>query len=321
MNYRKLGKTKLSVSEVGLGCWELGDETIINGTPLTYGVVDEKTASQVIQTALKVGINTFDTADIYSLGNSERRLGNEINFKKKMNIFTKGGIIPSQNIPLPVDTDLSYEHLISSIKRSLKRLHRKKIELFQAHKPPKNDKEIKELEKTFKKIKEQNLSSFCGVSIGLEYELGKKLIDYGFIDSLQLYFSLIDYKPSLDLLSYAKKNNVGIIVSEPLGQGFLSGRYTKYHKFAKNDIRNISYSKKIIQKKINQANHFKFLTTKERSIAQIAIAYVLSKKEVSTCIPGSSSPVHVILNAKASEIKLTNDELKQIREIQDKWDN
>ena len=92
MNYRKLGKTKLTVSEVGLGCWELGGETIINRIPLTYGKVTENTASQLIQTALKMGINTFDTADIYSLGNSEKRLGSEIKkLKKKINVFTKGG--------------------------------------------------------------------------------------------------------------------------------------------------------------------------------------------------------------------------------------
>ena len=321
MNYRHLGKTKLKVSEIGLGCWELGGEMTINGIPLTYGKVSKRNASKIIQTAIKMGINTFDTADTYSLGNSEKRLGSEIkNIKKKVNVFTKGGIIPAHNVPLPVEVDLSHEYLISSIKRSLKRLQIKKVELFQAHKPPKNDKEIKELGKAFKKIKESNLASFCGVSIGLDYELGKKLIDGGLIDSLQLYFSLIDYKPTIELLSYAKKNNVGIIVAEPLGQGFLSGKYNENHKFKENDIRRISYSKRTIKKKIKQANQFKFLTN-QHSIAQIAIAYVLTKKEVSVCIPGSSSPDHVILNSKASEIKFTDDELKQIKEIQQKWND
>jgi aryl-alcohol dehydrogenase-like predicted oxidoreductase len=101
-----------------------------------------------------------------------------------------------------------------------------------------------------------------------------------------------------------------------LGQGFLSGKYNENHKFKENDIRRISYSKRTI-KKIKQANQFKFLTN-QHSIAQIAIAYVLSKKEVSVCIPGSSSPEHVILNSKASKIKITDDELKQINEIQQK---
>ncbi|RZD44414.1 MAG: hypothetical protein CXT78_06605 [Thaumarchaeota archaeon] len=309
MNYRKLGKTELTVSEIGLGCWELGGETTINDIPLTYGKVSEKSASKIIQTAIKMGINTFDTADSYSLGNSEKRLGNKIkNLEKKINIFTKAGIIAASNSPLPVEIDLSEEYLISSIKRSLNRLKKKKMELFQAHKPPKNEKEIKGLAKTFKKIKEMNLASFCGVSIGLEYELG-------------IYFSMIDYKPTIELLSYAKKNNVGIIIASPLGQGFLAGKYKENHKFAKNDIRHITYSKKIVKERIKKANQFKFLTNKHRSIAQVGIAYVLSKKEVSLCIPGSSSPRHVILNANASKIKLTDDELKQIKEIQDKWDN
>ena len=148
MNYRKLGKTKLNVSEVGLGCWELGGETTINGIPLTYGQVHKNSASKIIQTSIKMGINVFDTADTYSLGNSEKRIGNEIKkFKKKINIFTKGGIIPAQNTPLPVEIDLSYEYLLSSIKRSLIRLQTKKISLFQAHKPPKNENELNELKK------------------------------------------------------------------------------------------------------------------------------------------------------------------------------
>jgi len=320
MNYRRLGKTKLNVSEVGLGCWELGGETTINGIPLTYGQVHKNTASKIIQTAIKMGINVFDTADTYSLGNSEKRIGNEIkNIKKKINIFTKGGIIPAQNTPLPVEIDLSYEYLLSSIKRSLCRLQTKKITLFQAHKPPKNETELHELKKVFKKIKDDGLASFCGVSIGLDYEIGKKLIDSGFVDTLQFYFSLIDYKPTIELLSHAKKNNIGIIISEPLGQGFLSGKYNENHQFAKNDIRRISYSNKIIKEKIKKANQFKFLQTKNRSIAQIAIAYVLSYKEISVCIPGSSSEKHVILNANSSDIKLKDDELKQIKEIQEKW--
>ena len=104
-----------------------------------------------------------------------------------------------------------------------------------------------------------------------------------------------------------------------MGQGFLSGKYNENHKFKENDIRRISYSKRTI-KKIKQANQFKFLTN-QHSIAQIAIAYVLSNKSVSTCIPGSSSVKHIISNSLASDIILSSSELKQIREIQDKWDN
>ncbi|KAG2476958.1 MAG: hypothetical protein NPMRth3_2800001, partial [Nitrosopumilales archaeon] len=72
---RKLGNTDLSVSEIGLGCWQLGGLTTINDISITYGDVNEKTTQKIISRALELGVNTFDTADSYSLGNSERRLG------------------------------------------------------------------------------------------------------------------------------------------------------------------------------------------------------------------------------------------------------
>ena len=321
MNYRKLGKTRLKVSEIGLGCWELGGQMIINGIPLTYGDISKKTAQSIIESAVKMGIKTFDTADSYSLGNSEKRLGRILKEdRKNVKIFTKAGIIPEYNFPLPMETDLSYEHLLASLRRSLSRLQTDKIELFQIHKPPKNKKEEKEIEKLFKKVKNENLASFCGISIGLEYEIGKSLINSGLVDTLQLYFSLIDFKPTFELLSIAKKNHVGIIVAEPLSQGFLSGKYKLNHKFNKNDIRGISYSQKRINEKIKKANQFKCLVNKKRNLSQIAISYILSRDEVSVCIPGCKTKKQLISNVQSSKIKLTKKELKHIKEIQNSWD-
>ena len=322
MKYRKLGKTGLKVSEIGLGGWELGGQTIINGIPLTYGDMSENTAQSIIKLAVKMGVNTFDTADSYSLGNSEKRIGKSLKENRKnVNFFTKAGIIPEYNFPLPVEVDLSYDHLLGALRRSLKRLQTDKIELFQVHKPPRNKKEEKEIGKLFKKIKNENLASFCGISIGLEYGIGENLINSGLVDALQLYFSLIDIKPTSELLSIAKKNNVGIIVAEPLSQGFLSGKYKHNHKFNKNDIRGISYSQKQINEKIKKVNQFNVLVNKKRNLSQIAISYILSRDEVSLCIPGCRTKKQLISNVHASKIRLTKDELKQIEEIQKGWNN
>jgi len=320
LNYRNLGKTGLKVSEIGLGCWELGGNLTINSIPLTYGNVNEKSAVEIIKKALELGINTFDTADIYSLGNSEIRLKKALeNHRGKVNIFTKGGVIPANNFPLPTDVDLSYNYLLSAINRSLKRLDIKKVELFQAHKPPRNEIEFIELKRFFKKIKEDDKASFCGVSIGLDCNKGIELINRGIVDTLQVYFSLIDFKPTIDLFKLAKKNNIGIIVAEPLAQGFLTGEFQKNHKFAENDIRRISFSDKQIAEKIKRANQFKFLLKPNRNLSQVAISYILSRNEVSLCIPGTKSKKHLISNVNSFRLKLSNDELKQINEIQNKW--
>ena len=93
---RKLGNTNLDVSEIGLGGWELGAPININDKPGTaFGGLDENTALDIINTALELGVNTFDTADSYSLGNSELRLGKALkDYRSDVCIFTKAGNVP-----------------------------------------------------------------------------------------------------------------------------------------------------------------------------------------------------------------------------------
>jgi len=234
LKQRKLGKTNLSVSEIGLGCWQLGGLTTISEIPITYGDVNEQTAVKIINKALELGINTFDTADYYSLGNCERRLGKVLSERRlEVNIFTKGGMVPSYNESNPSEQDLSYHHLMAAIDRSLKRLGTDYVDLYQAHGVPDSESDFDNLEKAFGKIKSEGKATYCGVSVGPYYQKGIELINRGIVDSIQLYFSLLDFEPLIELLPLAKKNGVGIIVAEPLSQGFLTGKYHKDTVFPK----------------------------------------------------------------------------------------
>ena len=316
---RKLGKTNLSVSEIGLGCWPLGGLATINGISITYGDLDETTASNIIKTALELGVNTFDTADSYSLGNSEKRLGKALkDHREDVHIFTKAAGIPSYNEPMPMEIDLSYHHLMAALDRSLKRLETNYVDLFQAHKAPQSENDFLSLEKTFKEIKAEGKALYCGVSIGLEYEKGIELIKRGMVDTIQLYFSLLDFRPIEKLLPLAKKNGVGIIIAEPLAQGFLTGKYKQGHSFSKTDIRS-GYDAIALRTKIERSQHFQFLANESRTLNVAALAYVLNRDEVSTCIPGAKSVEQLRSNVSASEARLTNDDLTKIAEIQQKW--
>ncbi len=320
MKHRQLGKTDLALSEIGLGCWQLGGFTTINGIPITYGDVEENTANKIINTALELGINTFDTADSYSLGNSEKRLGKILKqYRNDVHIFTKAGGVPSYNEPLPMEIDLSYHHLMAALDRSLKRLDTKYVDLFQAHKAPQSEKDFISIEKAFKEIKAESKALYCGVSIGLEYDKGIELIERGLVDSIQLYFSLLDFKPIEKLLPLAKKKGVGVIAAEPLSQGFLTGKYAKDHFFPKSDIRSKSYDSNAIKTKIERSEQFKFLTNNSRALNVVALSYVLSRDEISTCIPGAKSVEQLRSNVSAIEAHLTPNEIEQISTIQKKW--
>ena len=316
---RRLGNTDLLVSEIGLGCWQLGGLTTINDISITYGDVNEKTAENIISRALELGINTFDTADSYSLGNSERRLGKALSERRaEVHIFTKGAAVPTHSEGGLFDIDLSYHHLLAAIDRSLIRLGTDYVDLYQAHAAPQSESDFTNLEKVFKEIKADGKALYCGVSVGLEYQKAIELIKREMVDSIQLYFSLLDFEPIMELLPLAKKNGVGIIVAEPLAQGLLTGKYNKESSFPKTDVRS-RYSRDVIKTRVEKSQQFQFLANKSRTMNQMALAYVLSRDEVSTCIPGSKSVKQLESNVKSSEISINSEQLEKIEKIQRVW--
>ncbi|NWK02407.1 aldo/keto reductase [Marine Group I thaumarchaeote] len=316
---RRLGKTSLQVSEIGLGCWQLGGELNINGVSTTYGNVTKENAKAIVECALDFGVNTFDTADVYSLGQSERRLGEILKERRNdVYIFTKAGNVLTYTETTLSEWDFSDNYLISAINRSLKRLDTDYIDLFQVHIPPESEDDFRNVENAFEKIKSENKANYCGVSIGNQFEKGIELIERGLVDTLQVFFSLLDFNASKKLFSVAKKHNIGLIIAEPLAQGFLTGKYQKQTVFPKNDLRT-RFTRDEIKTKVEKANDFQIFVNENRTMNQIALLYVLSHDVVSTCIPGAKSVEQLKSNLTSHERKLYPNELEKIKEIQQKW--
>jgi len=314
---RRLGKTDILVSEIGLGGFQLGEKTIINDNVNTsFGGMNEDNSISLIQKAVELGVNTFDTADVYSLGNSEYRLGKALkNFRDEVNIFTKAGNIISN----PGQIDISYHHLMAAIDRSLERLQTDYVDLFQIHVPPQTEKEFAEIEKVFSEVKSENKSRYCGISVGIRYDMGLEIIRRGIADSIQIYFSLIDTDPLKELLPLAKKYNIGVIIAEPLAQGLLSNKYKVGHIFPSTDLRSNGYTTKLLEKKLKRVKQFEFLINENRTLNQAALAYILTKDEISTCIPGAKSIEQLESNILSKDIELNQIELNKINEIQNSW--
>ena len=316
MKKRRLGKTDLSVSELGLGCWALGGEVTINNIPTTYGSVDEKTAIDIISRAIELGVNVFDTADVYSLGNSEKRLAKVLKSKRdEVYLFTKAGGIPAYDDVKPYVIDLSYHHLMSAIDRSLKRLETDYVDLFQIHSVPKIEDDFNTIEKVFHDLKREGKIRYAGVSIGKNYEKGIELIERGIVDTLQMYYSIIDFQAEDNILNIAKNHDIGIIVSEPLAQGFLTGKYDEDYLFPKNDIRS-TLERNDIKKRCKIAKNLEQLVDNSKSMSQIALSYILHSEEISVCIPSAKNILQLESNCKTSEIKLSDEDIAKINQIQ-----
>ena len=282
MNYRKLGKTRLEISEIGLGCWQLGGKFLVNGIPITIGNVDKETSEKILKYSLECGINFFDTADVYAMGKSEEILGNVLkNYRNEIKIATKAGSIISNSKNKPFQVNLSKNHLISSLDNSLKRLKTDYVDIFLTHFIPYSDTEFEEIEKAFSKIKSEGKALACGVSISEEYEKALQLLEKDLVDCIEITYSMLNYEPENEIFHLAKKKNIGIITSKTFAQGFL---IKKNLNFEFDDVRS-TLNKKKTDLLIKRREKFHDIFTTEE-IKSLAIPYVISNKNITSCLIG-----------------------------------
>ena len=147
-------------------------------------------------------------------------------------------------------------------------------------------------------------------------DIGIELIERGMVDALQLYYSIVDFEAENKILPLAKKNHIGIIASEPLAQGFLTGKYKKNFVFPQEDLRR-NIPKSEIIKRCTISKKLENISNESMSISQIALSYVLHREEVSTCIPSAKTIQQLVSNCNAAKIELTEKEISKIRYIQE----
>ena len=315
MNYRKLGKTRLEISEIGLGCWQLGGKFLVNGMPITIGSVNEKTSEDILTSTLEYGINFFDTADVYSLGKSEEILGNVLKkYRNEIKIATKAGSVLSKSNKKPFQVDLSKDHLISSLNKSLNRLKTDYVDIFLTHFIPYSDTEFESIEKAFSKIKSEGKAIACGVSISEEYEKALELLEKDIVDCIEITYSMLNYEPENEIFQLAKKKNVGIITSKTFSQGFL---IKKNLNFGLEDVRS-TYNKKKIELLVKRREKF-FEKFKLEELKSLAIPYVVSNKDITSCLIGVTNTVQLEQNMKYYNNLLKTKDRTNIKYVQSRF--
>ena len=289
MNTRTLGKTGYTVSEIGLGCWQLGGD---------FGAMGDETARDILKTARSLDVNFWDTADVYGGGESERRIGG-FKDKKSVLVATKLG----RGSQFPGMTGYTRKHMKESLAGSLQRLKVEVLDLAQLHCIPKAVLEDGEVFSIMDDLRDEGLMRFWGASIQ-SVEEGMLCLRHPGVSSLQTIFNLFRQDAVDTLLPAAEKANVGIIVRLPLASGLLSGKFTKDTVFAKEDHRTYNrdgtaffvgetFSGLPFETGVALADQLKQMAPKGMTLAHMALRWILDHPAVSTVIAGVTRPAQL----------------------------
>lgn len=305
MKFRKLGKTNLLVSEIGLGAWAISGRG--------YGPTDDKESIRALHRALDLGVNFIDTADIYGDGHSEELIGRVLREREDREtvIATKFGWDFYRDGG--VKSNLKKNYISFALEKSLKRLGREWIDIYQIHNSKPADIEKDNVYETLDELKKQGKIRFYGVS-AFYIEDGISAIRTAKPDTIQVIYNVLEQEVEKKLFSLALENDMGIIAREPLAGGLLTGKYNENSKFPKTDHR-YGWSKKFLEDGARKVGKLKFLEKEGQTLIQAALRFSFSHKAVSVIIPGAKTVKQVEENISATEAELSPDDLRRIGEL------
>lgn len=304
MNYRTLGNTGLKVSEFCLGSWT------------TYGgSVDITDASRIVHRAFELGVNFFDTADVYVRGGAERALGAALKSlpREQVVVATK---VMGRVWEGPLGAGLSRKHIFDAMDQSLERLGVDYVDLYQLHAPDKST-PIEETLRAFEDLVRSGKTRYIGFSnFDHDPPLLARAVDYQqsrgwdpFISS-QPRYNLLEPRIETEHLPFCQKHGIGLMVYSPLLQGVLTNKYAagaqptgsratgRFKHFLEDE-------KALTPENVAAAERFADHVAQRGlgSPAAVALAWVLRRPEVSSAIIGATSVAQLEENLKAAEVK------------------
>ena len=304
MKKRKLGKSNLEVSAIGLGCMGL-----------SFGLgpaVEKQQGIALIRAAVERGITFFDTAEVYGAYTNEQLVGEALTpFRKNVVIATKFGfkIVDGKQAGL----DSRPEHIKEVADASLKRLKTDVIDLFYQHRVDPNV-PIEDVAGAVKDLISQGKVKHFGLS-----EAGVKTIRRAHavqpVTALQSEYSLWWREPEAEVIPTLEELGIGFVPFSPLGKGFLTGKISEDTKFDKNDFRNLVPRFTPENRKANQALVDllgRFAQQKKATPAQVALAWLLEQKSWIVPIPGTTKLHRLEENIGAVNVELSSDDLREL---------
>jgi aryl-alcohol dehydrogenase-like predicted oxidoreductase len=312
MQYRFLGKTGFKISEISLGTWQVGGR---------WGSgFDHNLAQEILEAALDEGINFIDTADVYESGESEKAVGKIIKKSKdRIYVATKCG----RQISPHTNEGYTPQALRNYVEDSLKRMGLECIDLIQLHCPPTEVYYRPEIFGEFEKLKTEGKILHLGVSVE-KVEEALKAIEFDNVTTVQIIYNMFRQRPHEYFFKRAAEKNVGIIVRVPLASGLLTGKFSKKSSFESGDHRSFNRNGEMFDKGetfsgipfdvgIDAVEELKKMLPGDMNLTELALKWILLKKEVSCIIPGASSSAQVHANIKV--LHLPNPEDSLLKEI------
>ncbi|MFC2070207.1 aldo/keto reductase [Chloroflexota bacterium] len=297
MKYRALGRTGIEVSELGFGTWGIGGNS---NDAVGYGPTSDEESRAALQRAFELGVNFYDTADLYGFGHSEELLG-EIFASSRQDVIiaSKVGFVNFDE-----DQDFSPRHIREAIEGSLKRLETDYIDLYQLHSPSvdmlENDPAIMS---ALESLKQDGKTRFIGLSVRSPGD-GIIAVEKFNFDTIQVNCNLVDQRAlEIGLLDSCEAKGIGVIIRTPLSYGFLTGAYTADTLFDPQDQRS-KWSPQQIEKWADSYKIFidDISSSGKSTSAQFALRFCLSCPVVSTVIPGMLTVDHVEENIASSQL-------------------
>ena len=306
MQYKNLGSTGMRVSTVSFGAWAIGG---------TWGPVDDGQSMAALHRALDLGVNLFDTADVYGDGRSERLLA-RLRRERSEPFFvaTKAG----RRLPKQVVEGYSSQNLRDWVGRSLKNLEVETLDLLQLHCPPSELYERDEPFQVLEDLKREGLIRHYGVSVEKVSEALRGLQHPG-IESVQIIFNAFRLKPTLEFFAAAQARNVGILARVPLASGLLTGKITAASSFAPDDHRAFNRDGAAFDKGetfsgvpfdvgLEAVTELQALVPEGWTLAQFALRWIGMFEAVTCSIPGAKNPAQVQANMSAADLPALSSE-------------
>ena len=314
MNYRELGRTGWKVSEISFGAWAIGG---------AWGDVDDRESLATLHRAVDLGVNFFDTADVYGDGRSERLLARlKRERSEEIIVATKAG----RRLDPHVAGGYNRENLSAFIDRSLQNLEAEALDLLQLHCPPTEIYYRPELFGALNDFVKEGKIRFYGVSVE-NVEQGLKAIEYPGVQTVQIIFNIFRQRPAELFFGEAKRKKVGILARVPLASGLLTGKLTSQSQFETDDHRAFNrhgeefdrgetFSGVDYEIGLRTVEELRALVPAQVTMAQFALRWILMFDAVSCAIPGAKHPAQEEANAGASDLpSLSGDTMRAVREI------